>query len=102
MKMISEMKVRSIRWNVKKFLYEKANKMNIKDMFARKIFYLCGTKDISELAAGYLQYKALCKLQPLQFEELCRRNLAGENFDDMVTELAVVRAAGFFSKEKTK
>ncbi len=75
--------------------------MNATDTFARFVNYVCGVKDISELAAGHLRYETLCKLKPLQFEELHRRNLAGENFDDMVTELFVVGETEFF-KDKTK
>lgn len=75
--------------------------MNNTEIFARKIFHLCGEKDISDLAVGFLHYKALRKLKPLQFENLHRRNLAGENFDDMVTELFVVGETEFF-KDKTK
>ena len=41
-----------------------------------------------ELALGYLRYEALRKVSPRQFSELHARNLAGENFDDMVTRLA--------------
>lgn len=40
-----------------------------------------------ELALGFLRYEALRKLHPRQFSELHARNLAGENFDDMVTKL---------------
>ena len=40
-----------------------------------------------ELAVGFARYEALRKLKPYQFEELHKRNLAGENFDAMVDEL---------------
>jgi len=40
-----------------------------------------------ELALGWLRYEALRKLTPSQYAELCKRNLNGENFDQMVTEL---------------
>lgn len=75
---------------------------NNKDAFAVKAYRASDERYPSTLAAGYLRYEALRKLKPLQFEELHRRNLAGENFDDMVTELVVVGEAEFFSKEKTK
>lgn len=38
-----------------------------------------------ELALGWLRYEALRRLNPRQFAELHRRNLAGERFDDLVT-----------------
>ena len=41
----------------------------------------------TELAVGYLRYEALRKLSPRQYAELRQRNLAGENFDDMVTAM---------------
>lgn len=41
-----------------------------------------------ELALGFLRYEALRKVSPRQFCELHARNLAGENFDDMITRLA--------------
>jgi len=41
-----------------------------------------------ELALGFLRYEALRKVSPLRFYELHTRNLAGENFDNMVTRLA--------------
>lgn len=34
-------------------------------------------------------YNALRRIGPTKFKELHQRNLAGENFDDMVTQLAV-------------
>lgn len=40
-----------------------------------------------ELALGFLQYEVLRKLNPRQYTELYKKNLAGENFDDMVTKL---------------
>lgn len=39
------------------------------------------------LALGWCRYEALRKLSPRQFEELRKRNIAGERFDDMVDEL---------------
>jgi len=41
-----------------------------------------------ELALGFLRYEALRKVSPRQFSEFHGRNLAGENFDDMITRLA--------------
>jgi hypothetical protein len=39
-----------------------------------------------ELALGWLRYEALRRVNPLIFAEMNRRNLAGEFFDDIVTE----------------
>jgi hypothetical protein len=39
-----------------------------------------------ELALGWLRYEAVRKMHPRHFGELCRRNLGGEFFDDLVTE----------------
>ena len=44
-----------------------------------------------ELALGYLRYEALRKLNPRQFSALNKRNMAGENFDEMVDEMVVKR-----------
>lgn len=41
----------------------------------------------AELAIGWLRYEALRKLNAHQFAELCKRNLKGERFDDMVDQL---------------
>lgn len=40
-----------------------------------------------EIALGYLRYEALRKLNCHQIEDLHKRNMFGENFDDMVDEL---------------
>jgi hypothetical protein len=40
-----------------------------------------------ELALGFLRYEALRKLNPIGFAKLHKRNISGENFDDMVTEM---------------
>ena len=39
-----------------------------------------------ELALGWLRYEALRRVDPRTFAEMHRRNLAGELFDDIVTE----------------
>jgi hypothetical protein len=39
-----------------------------------------------ELALGWLRYEALRRVTPRIFSEMNRRNLAGEFFDDIVTE----------------
>jgi hypothetical protein len=39
-----------------------------------------------ELALGWLRYEALRRVPPRIFAEMNRRNLAGELFDDIVTE----------------
>ena len=39
-----------------------------------------------ELALGWLRYEAVRKMNPRQFGEMCKRNLGGEFFDDIVTE----------------
>jgi len=42
--------------------------------------------DVKELALGFLRYEALRRMNPNQFKEIHKRNLAGERFDDIVTE----------------
>lgn len=42
-----------------------------------------------ELARGFARYETLRRLNPKQFAEVYARNLAGENFDQMVDALAV-------------
>jgi hypothetical protein len=39
-----------------------------------------------ELALGWLRYEALRRVNPRIFAEMNRRNLAGEFFDDIVTD----------------
>jgi hypothetical protein len=39
-----------------------------------------------ELALGWLRYEVLRRVNPRIFAEMNRRNLAGEFFDDIVTE----------------
>ncbi|HEY6018525.1 MAG TPA: hypothetical protein VIY48_01060, partial [Candidatus Paceibacterota bacterium] len=48
-------------------------------------------ESVTEAAA---RYEALRLLNPRQFTELYKRNLAGENFDAMVDELIKARAEG--------
>lgn len=48
---------------------------------------------VYQLALGYCRYKALRKLNPRQYAELHKRNLAGENFDTMVDELVVTNSS---------
>lgn len=43
--------------------------------------------DVKELALGFLRYETLRRMNPNQFKELHQRNLAGERFDDIVTEV---------------
>ena len=40
-----------------------------------------------ELAIGFMHYQRLRAFSPGMFAELSKRNLTGENFDDMVTEV---------------
>jgi hypothetical protein len=42
--------------------------------------------DVKELAVGFLRYEALRRVRLRQFAEFQERNLAGERFDDIVTE----------------
>ena len=42
---------------------------------------------VDELAIGWMRYKALRALTPVQYTCLHERNLSGERFDDMVDEL---------------
>jgi len=58
--------------------------MNIYDIIEKE-----KVRDTAELARGYVRYEALRKLNPREFAELNRRNLAGERFDDLVDELAL-------------
>ncbi len=39
-----------------------------------------------ELALGWLRYEAVRKMSTHTFGELCKRNIGGERFDDMVTD----------------
>jgi hypothetical protein len=49
---------------------------------------LCITEHTpEELALGWLRYEALRRVNPRIFAEMNRRNLAGEFFDDIVTEV---------------
>ena len=48
---------------------------------------LCVANHTSEeLALGWLRYEALRRVNPRIFAEMNRRNLAGEFFDDIVTD----------------
>ena len=40
-----------------------------------------------KMIIGWMRYERLRKIKPRQFKELHKRNLAGENFDDMVDQL---------------
>ena len=51
-----------------------------------------------ELALGWLRYEAVRKMNPRQFGEMCKRNLGGEFFDDIVTEAVL----GFKPNDKTQ
>ena len=52
-----------------------------------RLVRLCvGNHSPEELALGWLRYEALRRVNPRIFEEMNRRNLAGEFFDDIVTE----------------
>lgn len=46
--------------------------------------------NIQELALGFLRYEALRKLHPSRYEELHKRNVKGERFDDMVDDLVLM------------
>jgi hypothetical protein len=44
---------------------------------------------VGDLLVAVIRYNALRRIGPTKFAELHKRNLAGENFDTMVTQLAV-------------
>ena len=44
---------------------------------------------VGDLLVSVIRYNALRRIGPTKFAELHKRNLAGENFDTMVTQLAV-------------
>ena len=44
---------------------------------------------VGDLLVAVIRYNALRRIGPDKFKELHQRNLAGENFDTMVTQLAV-------------
>lgn len=56
---------------------------------ARMIFNKAPHCNMPELTLGHMRYEALRRLNPMDFAELHRRNIAGEFFDDMVDELVV-------------
>ena len=48
---------------------------------------LCESDHTSkEMALGWLRYETLRRMNPRQFSELNRLNMAGKPFDDLVTE----------------
>ena len=47
---------------------------------------------INMTSIGALRYEALRKLNPRQYAELHKRNMDGENFDDMVDALMMTNA----------
>lgn len=47
------------------------------------------SEDDDDLTLGFLRYEELRKLNVRQFSELIERNLAGENFDEMIDELII-------------
>jgi cobalamin biosynthesis protein CobT len=65
--------------------------MNIeqKQTLQRKASSAMESKNIAELTQGYLRCEALRRLTITQFENLCIRNVNGENFDDMVDQLVI-------------
>lgn len=59
-------------------------KNNLKKKLKRVIEYY----SLEELALGYLRYEALRKLNPAQFNTLCRKNIMENKFfDSLVDEL---------------
>ena len=60
-----------------------------KQRLQRKASAAMDSKNIAELAQGYLRYEAIRILNARQFAELCARNANGENFDGMIDELIV-------------
>lgn len=60
-------------------------KAYLEELVERSI--LENSSGIRELALGFLRYEKIRKLNPRQFTELCKRNLKGEYFDNMVDEL---------------
>lgn len=66
----------------------------IGDSLGKKVRLAVAGNNVEELALGFLRYDALRKLNARQYAEICRRNLAGERFDDMVTEMVVKGVQG--------
>lgn len=42
-----------------------------------------------ELALGWIRYEAVRKMHPRNFAEIHKRNLAGEFFDDIITDCLI-------------
>ena len=58
-------------------------------LYGKKVEQALRSKTPVELAMGWLNYEALRKQNPRQFNELHQKNLAGEKFDTLVMELVV-------------
>ena len=56
------------------------------DSLDRLVRLCVANRTPEELALGWLRYEALRRVSPRIFAEMNRRNLAGEFFDDIVTE----------------
>lgn len=52
-----------------------------------------------ELAVMALRYEALRKLDSRQYAALCKRNLNGERFDDMVDDLVFAEIVSFLNQD---
>jgi hypothetical protein len=57
-----------------------------KDKLDRLISHARRYYTADELALGYLKYEVLRTLSPRAFANWNKRNLSGENFDDIVTD----------------
>jgi hypothetical protein len=55
--------------------------------YERKLHSALVGKDLRVLAIGFIRYEAVRKMSPRVFTELCRRNLEGLAFDDLIDAL---------------
>lgn len=64
--------------------------MKTQTPIAKNVLKTMMSKDIRELALGWLRYEAVRKLNANRFAELCERNIRDHiQFDDLVDQLIV-------------
>ena len=59
------------------------------DIIVAEYLAEAGENDEEQMMLDSLRYGVLRKLSPREFTELFKRNLNGENFDNMVDELVI-------------
>jgi hypothetical protein len=57
-----------------------------KDRIKKLVEFTASSSNVKDMAIGWLRYECVRRMNPRQFGEICKRNLEGEDFDDLIDQ----------------